>query len=76
MASLVTQMLIGEKYGLRLGTSELAECLGLSKGAVYNQISAGIFPIATYMDLGKRWADYRDVAGHLDECRQRARGEI
>jgi hypothetical protein len=51
---------------------QLATVLGITKGAVYNQISAETFPIATYVDGGKRWADCRDVAEHFEHCRQRA----
>ena len=72
MSSLVTQVIVAERYGLRLSIEQLATVLGLSKGAVYNQVSSGVFPIITYMDGGKRWADYRDVAKHLDECRDTA----
>lgn len=72
MSSLVTQMLVAEKYGLRLDTAKLAELLGQTSGAILNQISAGTFPIPTYKDSGKRWADYRDVAAHLDNMRQSA----
>lgn len=74
MSSLVTQMIVVEKYGLRLGIEQLAQVLGISKGAIYNQISANTFPVATYLDGGKRWADYRDVAAHLDACRAAAVG--
>ncbi len=70
--SLITQAFIVERYGLRLNIEQLAEILGVSKGAVYNQISAGSLPVKTYLDGGKRWADYRDVAKHLDECRDMA----
>jgi predicted DNA-binding transcriptional regulator AlpA len=73
MSSLITQMLVAERYGPRLSIEQLAGALGLSKGAVYNQISAATFPISTYLDSGKRWADFRDVAAHLDACRERAR---
>lgn len=73
MSSLVTQMIIAEKYGPRLSVEQLASVMGLSKGAVYNQVSAGTFPVITYVDSGKRWADYRDVAEHLDKCRDTAR---
>ena len=62
-----------EMYGPRLGTEQLAQVLGMSKGAIYNQISAETFPIHTYVDGGKRWADFRDVAAHLDRCRDSAR---
>lgn len=71
-SSLVTQMIVAEKYGLRLSTTQLAELLGMAPGSVRNQISAGTFPIRTYIDNG-RWADYRDVAEHLDKCRAMAR---
>ncbi len=66
--SLITQAFIVERYGLRLNIDQLAEVLGISKGAVYNQISGGTCPVKTYIDGGKRWADYRDVAAHIDEC--------
>jgi hypothetical protein len=74
-ASLVVQMLLLETYGLRLGVPQLAEVLGISKGAIYNQISANTFAVETYVDGGKRWADYRDVAAHLERCRTAARAE-
>ncbi len=70
--SLITQAFIVERYGLRLNIEQLADILGISKGAVYNQISAGTCPVKTYMDGGKRWADYRDVAAHLDHCKELA----
>lgn len=70
--SLVTQMIIAEKYGIRLTVEQLAELFGISKGAMANLISAGECPVKTYKDGGKRWADYRDVAAHLDEIRKLA----
>lgn len=70
--SLITQAFIVERYGIRLGVEQLAVVLGISKGALYNQISAGTCPVKTYLDGGKRWADYRDVAAHLDACREQA----
>lgn len=70
--SLLCQAMIFEKYGPRLDVLQLAEVLGLSKGALYNQFSAGTCPVKTYMDGNKRWADFRDVAQHLDECRSLA----
>lgn len=70
--SLFTQALVADKYGLRLGVEQLADVLGISKGAVYNQLSAGGFPVKTYLDGGRRYADYRDVASHLDKCRELA----
>jgi hypothetical protein len=67
--SILTQALVAEKYGLRLGIEQLAELLDLAKTTNYNQISAGTFRIPTYTDGGKRWADYRDVAAHFDAMR-------
>jgi predicted DNA-binding transcriptional regulator AlpA len=58
-------------YGLRLNMEQLAEALKLSRGSVYNKISAGTFKVPTYLD-GQRWADARDVAAHLDRCRATA----
>lgn len=71
--SLLTQMVIVEKYGLRLDMAELAELLGIAKGTLLNQVSAGALAIPTYVDGGKRWADYRDVAAHFDRMREEAR---
>jgi hypothetical protein len=71
--SLLTQALVAETYGLRLNIDQLSKALGLTKGAIHNQISAGTFQIATYLDGGKRWADYRDVAEHFDNCRRAAK---
>lgn len=70
--SLLTQTLIYERYGARLNAEKLADALGITKGALYNQISAGTCPVKTYLDGGKRWADYRDVAEHFDRCREMA----
>lgn len=70
--SLITQAFIVERYGLRLNVEQLAEVLGITKGALYNQLSAEKCPVKTYVDSGKRWADYRDVAEHLDQCKELA----
>ncbi len=67
--SLMTQAMIVERYGLRLNMDQLAEALGVSKGTLFNQMTAKTCPVKTYLDGGKRWADYRDVAAHLDAMR-------
>ena len=67
--SLITQAFVVERYGLRLTAEQLAEVLGITKPSLYNQMSAGTCPVKTYLDGGKRYADYRDVAEHLDACR-------
>jgi len=70
--SLVTQMFVAEKYGLRLDVVQLAQVLGITPGTVLNRISANTFGIPTYIDNGKRYADYRDVAAHFDYARETA----
>ena len=75
MTSLVTQMFVAERYGLRLTIAQLSNVLGITEPAIYNQVSKGSFPIATYVESGKRWADYRAVAEHLDACAARAKVE-
>lgn len=68
--SLVTQAFIFERYGPRLNAEQLAEVLGITKPALYNQISSGTLPVKTYLDAGKRWADFRDVSEYFDEVRK------
>lgn len=70
--SLLSQAIIAERYGLRLTLDQLADALTMSKNTIYNQVSAGTFPVPTYLDGNKRFADYRDVATYLDACRARA----
>lgn len=76
MSVLVTQMIIAERYGVRLDTRQLAEVLGLKEGTIRNRISARSFPIPTYQDGGRRWADCRDVAEYLEQKRQDALAEF
>lgn len=70
--SLVTQAFILERYGLRLSIPELAAVLGIEPKTLYNKVSAGTCPVPTYVDGGKRFADYRDVAKHFDAMRAKA----
>lgn len=70
--SLMTEAMIVDRYGFRLNADQLSEVLGITKPALYNQISAGICPVKTYLESGKRFADYRDVASHLDAARSLA----
>lgn len=71
--SLFTQAIVADKYGMRLPMDQLAEALCIAKQTIYNQIAKGDFPVKTYLDGSKRYADYRDVAAYLDECRLRAK---
>lgn len=70
--SLLTQVIVAEKYGLRLDVEQLGELLGIAPKTIYNRVSAGDFPVKTYVDGGKRWADHRDVAAHFDTMRASA----
>lgn len=67
--SLITQAYFLEKYGPRLDVQQLADALDIQPKTVLNQVSAKTFPIPTYVDQGKRWADSRDVAAHFDAMR-------
>ena len=71
--SILSQLILAERYGLRLNIAQLATELGIEKRTLYNQISAGTCPVPTYVDGGHRWADVRDVAGHFDTMRAAAR---
>lgn len=71
--SLLTQAYLLEKYGPRLTVAQLAEVVGSAEQTIYNKCAKGTFPVLTYVDGGKRFADYRDVAKYLDDCRERAR---
>ena len=37
--------MLSERYGMRLTMDQLAEALGMARGSVYNQISAGTFQV-------------------------------
>jgi hypothetical protein len=70
--SLVLEAFVFDKYGARLNMDQLAKALGIAKNTIYNQVGAGTFPVKTYLDGGKRYADFRDVAEHLESCREGA----
>lgn len=70
--SLLHEAIVAEKYGLRLTVDQIADALGLARNTIYNQIAQGTFKVKTYVDGGKRYADYRDLAAYLDEVRAHA----
>ena len=70
--SLVTQMVLAEKHGLRLNVEQPASVLDMTPGAILNAISARRFPIPTYVDGKRRYADFRDVAPGSVELARRA----
>jgi DNA-directed RNA polymerase specialized sigma24 family protein len=68
--SFLSQAYLLEKYGPRLSMQDLARVLGIAHGTLRNRLSAGTLKVRTYVDGGTRYADYRDVAAYLDECRE------
>jgi hypothetical protein len=70
--SILSQLVLAEKYGIRLSMEQLAAELGQEKGTLMNRISKKTLGIKTYMDGGKRWADVRDVADYFDKMREQA----
>jgi hypothetical protein len=75
MSRLLTQAVILDRYGPRLTMDQLAEALGIKTGSLRNLVAAGTCPVATYLDVGRRWADYQAVAQHIDDCASRASRE-
>ena len=74
--SLMHEAIIAEKWGLRLTVDQMAETLGIARNTIYNQIAAGKFKVPTYVDGGKRYADYRDLAAYLDQHRASASSQV
>lgn len=70
--SLMTQAYLLEKYGPRMNVEQMAEVMSIAPATIYNQISAGRFPIKTYIEGKMRYADLRDVTEYFDQCRERA----
>jgi hypothetical protein len=64
-----------EKYGPRLGREDLAQVIGTTPRTLENKAYRGTLGVTTYRDQGKLWADARDVAAYLDECRARAKAD-
>lgn len=71
--SILAQMVLVEKYGLRVDLDRLAGILETTAPNLRRKISEGTMEIPTYLDGGKRWADVRDVADYFDARRQEAR---
>lgn len=71
--SILTQMVLIEKHGLRVDLDRLAAILETTAPNLRRKISDGTMEIPTYLDGGKRWADVRDVAEYLDARREQAR---
>lgn len=72
--SLLVQAYLLEKYGPRLTMEQLAQVMGISYGTLRNKVASDTFAVHTYLDEGRRWADVRDVAAHLDRVRGLTQG--
>lgn len=72
MSALILAHLI-ESYGPRMTMPQVAHALGMKEATLRNRLSARSISLPTYLDGGLRFADARDVAAYLDECRQAAR---
>ena len=55
-----------------MNIEQMADVMGIAQATIYNQISAGRFPIKTYVEGKSRFADVRDVSEYFDQCRSRA----
>lgn len=74
--SMLTQVFILEKYGVRLNIEQLAELMGYAVNTLYNKLSQGKLGVKTYVADGKRWCDYRDAAVYFDRCRADAKTQV
>lgn len=74
--SMLTTLLLFEKYGPRMSLEQIAEALGLAIGTLYQRIAHKTMEIPTYVDGRGRFADTRDVAEYLDKLREQARREM
>ena len=72
ISGVMLEMYLLYMYGPRLDMEQLAAVLRIARSTVANRICSNTFPIRTYLDVGGRYADYRDVAQHLDRCRREA----
>ena len=70
--SLLSQMVLIERHGLRVDLDRLAAILETTPANLRRKVSDGTLGIPTYLDGGKRWADTRDVAAYFDSQRERA----
>ena len=71
--TVVTAALLSTKYGALVGSTELAEILGVKAETVRQQISREQFPIPVTRIGGKWYATCYDIAEHLDNSKVRFR---
>jgi hypothetical protein len=68
-----TEQYLLDTVGVKIPFSKVAAIVGLKPSTARNQASSGAFPIKTYMDCNRRYADFRDVAAYLDKQRESAK---
>ncbi len=72
-ATFTAAMALMLKYGhLRLTLEEIAAELNIARNTAYNLLAAGNFPVPTYLEGNRRYADVRDVGAYLDQRRDEA----
>lgn len=71
--SLVTTVLLADKYGPRMNLEQMSAALSIPKGTLYQRIALGTLGIPTYQDGKYRFAATEDVAAYLDGLRDQAR---
>lgn len=57
---------------MRLTLEEVSAELNIVKNTAYNLLAAGTFPVPTYLEGNRRYADVRDVGAYLDQRREDA----
>jgi len=72
MANAATMLYM--KYDrVRLTVDEVAHELDMQPGSVRNQISRGVFPVASYTEGRNRFVDVRELGAYLDRMLESAR---
>lgn len=56
-------------YGPRLNIRDLACVLKVAPTSLHNMATQNKFPVPSYIDGGRRYVDYRDVAAYLNARR-------
>lgn len=71
--SLLTELLLVEKYGPLLYLDDMADVLNKEPGTIKNMVYAGTMPFRTTKEGKDHVAHYADVAAFIDATRERAK---
>lgn len=66
--SLLTEVVLLERYGPRVTMAELGEILKIAQKTVTNRLAAGTLPLKTFNDSG-RFCNTDDVAAYIESFR-------